>query len=1263
MSVSGALLSCLAFSTEEDASLQFYSIPEGKAHKTLKMVALQSKVDLVAMRKMTRGVSTPPLEGHFEVKEAFARLLEGSPIEVVYQSEINAYTVVERPHESSVSEPSNEQTNTETNQDMIELRRLFKQLSLSAAAAGIASSPQINAQDDSEDEVFELSPFTVDASEESGYVATTTLAGTRLKTNLRDVGAAVSVMTAEMFEDTGATDAQTILSYGLGTEVAGVHGNFVGGSDIVGGQQADEEATRVNPQQSQRVRGLARAQLTRSYFETDIGFDSYNTERITINRGPNSLLFGIGSAGGVIDNSLAQASLGSDFGEFSVRIGERSSHRETLDYNKVLVDGRLAVRVAAMYENTEFKQRPAYEEENRFYVALNAVLLENENSDFFDATTLRVNFEDGSATANPPVVTPPGDSISSWFSLPSTATQAASGSTLPSWMSDGTFVPKFTVDSRGLDENGVARGITEGDIKGATSAPYFIQLALHYPDHTSGGGPSIQGTQYAGGVGRTLYHIASGGERGRWDYQVTSSYFHEPYFAGFRTPSIPTHVLDNRNLLISGDSGRVERDFDASNFVLEQTLLGGRAGIEIAFDKQTYETWRNLPFESGGGSQIGRGDIFVDVQERLSNDIPNPNLGRLMMVADSRDSGGNPAGFREDKVERESTRATAFYDLDFTENDGWSRWLGRHVITGVLSTQERDSLTKNYGAYWESANGEIDLTSNEYHFGGVNGVNQFRLQSVTQVYIGDSLLDPSIQSFDDIRITQPINVDLPDAGDTYYMFTYDRINGEHYEGNFTLRNNLQDRTEGTDRNLREIDTEVLSIQSYLFGGDIVGLLGWRTDEQTSTPSVGLTNFTRLPNGDNDGATNLQLGDALEPESGNTFTWSVVAHLPQRFELPGGIDLSAHYNSSENFNPVGARSSLLGEALPSPSGLTEEYGFTVGALEGKFSARFNWYKTSIDHDTADLSGDAANPINTIHNMLDRWGKTLQSGWTVDEALAVTGPEAVGLYSSHDQVINEIISFVPPEYQAVYNLRLDEFFDADYDLEFLNNPTPTRSFKSEGFEMDVVGNLTQNWRVFMNAAKQETVESNIGREQLELSNYIGEQVRASPLRNIINDPILDDGVTHETKYVNSLAVPLLAGTLKEGTTSLELREWRVNLGTNYSFTEGRFKGVGIGGAVRWQSEAALGYPNELNENGVPVPILSQPFFGPEEFNGDIWLSYGKKIRDGKIDWKAQINFRNAFGDNENIPVTVNPDGQVAIFRNPLPREVFLTNTFRF
>lgn len=94
---------------------------------------------------------------------------------------------------------------------------------VAVAGAGGGAMP-----DSAEEEVIVLSPFEVTATEDSGYVATTTLAGTRIRTTLRDIGSAVSVVTPEMLRDIGATDNESLLQYTASTEAAGVQGNFAG---------------------------------------------------------------------------------------------------------------------------------------------------------------------------------------------------------------------------------------------------------------------------------------------------------------------------------------------------------------------------------------------------------------------------------------------------------------------------------------------------------------------------------------------------------------------------------------------------------------------------------------------------------------------------------------------------------------------------------------------------------------------------------------------------------------------------------------------------------------------------------------------------------------------------------------------------------------------------------------------------------------------------------------------------------------------------
>ncbi|MDG2168614.1 MAG: hypothetical protein P8L44_11905 [Opitutales bacterium] len=86
-------------------------------------------------------------------------------------------------------------------------------MSLAFLASLVGASWAVFAQDseNSAEEVFELSPFAVDASGDTGYRATSTIAGSRLNTQLRDVAASVTVLTDEFLDDLGATD----LAHGL----------------------------------------------------------------------------------------------------------------------------------------------------------------------------------------------------------------------------------------------------------------------------------------------------------------------------------------------------------------------------------------------------------------------------------------------------------------------------------------------------------------------------------------------------------------------------------------------------------------------------------------------------------------------------------------------------------------------------------------------------------------------------------------------------------------------------------------------------------------------------------------------------------------------------------------------------------------------------------------------------------------------------------------------------------------------------------------
>ena len=131
------------------------------------------------------------------------------------------------------------------------------------------------------------------------------------------------------------------------------------------------------------------------------------------------------------------------------------------------------------------------------------------------------------------------------------------------------------------------------------------------------------------------------------------------------------------------------------------------------------------------------------------------------------------------------------------------------------------------------------------------------------------------------------------------------------------------------------------------------------------------------------------------------------------------------------------------------------------------------------------------------------------------------------------------------------------------------------------------------------------------------------------------------------------------LQEGAAAPEIREWRYNFYTNYTFRSGVLEGFGVGGSYRWQDEVVIGYP--VIAGGLFD--LSKPYYGPSEDAIDLWASYERKLTD-KITWRIQLNIRNAFADEGLIPISVQPDGQTwASVRVKPVQEWFITNSFLF
>ena len=189
----------------------------------------------------------------------------------------------------------------------------------------------------------ELSPFQVTTDRDVGYQAENSLAGSRLNTPLRDTASSLSVFTREFLDDLAVSDVSELLRYSVNGEM-----------NTNENQAGSEQNPVVNAQSltpSILVRGLT-ASLGLDYFTSIVPVDPYRAGRYEDSRGPNSILFGIGSPGGIVNQTSKVAQLGRHQYALRHSTGAWDRNRTELDVNRVLRPGKLALSLAALHQES-----------------------------------------------------------------------------------------------------------------------------------------------------------------------------------------------------------------------------------------------------------------------------------------------------------------------------------------------------------------------------------------------------------------------------------------------------------------------------------------------------------------------------------------------------------------------------------------------------------------------------------------------------------------------------------------------------------------------------------------------------------------------------------------------------------------------------------------------------------------------------------------------------------------------------------------------
>ena len=484
------------------------------------------------------------------------------------------------------------------------------------------------AQDsDTEENVYELSPFEIDASNDQGYRAENTLAGSRLNASLRDTPATIQVYTKEFLEDIGAVNLQDILNYSANVENgAGDEEAFFGG----------HFAQRGFVSFQARVRGLPSTRA-RDYFTWQLPLDTYLMERLDESRGPNALLFGIAAAGGIQNQSTKRASVSSNFGSVTFRTDDEGLIRGEFDYNQVLVEDKLAFRLNALHSDGDSWKTNTFNRKNAVHGGL------TWRPD--DKTNIRLGYESFGQDDIPAPSYVETDFISQWLDAGSPTFDLFSDNRIPEAGANGAV--------SGGNRNTILRSV------GATTLGAAPQVAI-----VEGGDPSLDGKAIS--LARSMLTQQFLDTNGDGQHTVSNNIARDgtvyPYDVAFNGPG-------NR------------RSLDAADFTASlQRQLAEDFYVQFDYNKWSYY-WDTMPNGTGVSLRGDANEYFIGSDGTPATAVANPNAGSAFAYT------GTHTRWNTDR-EQETMRLTSTYEFDFADHSDGLAALGKHRFAAGVEQVE-----------------------------------------------------------------------------------------------------------------------------------------------------------------------------------------------------------------------------------------------------------------------------------------------------------------------------------------------------------------------------------------------------------------------------------------------------------------------------------------------------------------------------------------------------------------------------------------------
>ena len=1129
-------------------------------------------------------------------------------------------------------------------------------------------------------DAIQLSPFEVTTANNKGYFAANSMSGTRFNTKVEDLASSLSVVTKEQMQDFAMLDINDVFLYTASTEGTGTYTDLVVDRN---GQVTDN--VQMNPTGANRVRGIASANSSYGNYETmnRVPVDPLAMDGIELSRGPNANVFGLGNPSGTVNQVPVTANVLRDRSRVEFRADSYDGYRTSLDVNRVLKSGVLAVRASGAFQHDGFIRKPSGVNSVRY----NAMIKYQP----FKNTTITAAFLHYKMNGNRPNYTPPRDYVSDWLAAGKpgwdpilqvihingqtygngglgTTTPITSDANIPAYFSRaGTIQTRNNIF---IDQTGLA---------------YWTTPSSNNPNPTSGGVTPAANTQSVRLFQTGLNLGTNGASLGR--------YTNQPLFT--TTPTVSSKSIYDWTKINLSSVNRLMDQTDTYNVQLEQVFLNTPRQLlaaQAGFFRENSDRYQRTPIGNSGTSGQS-GQLFVDPNERLLDGSTNPFFGRPYIGVTEPLTIWQPWTW-------DTSRAQVAYRLDLTHEKNFLKWLGINTITGYDEYKYRiqrqfayrDVLSSDHS--W-TAPGMTGFNANQPRAnqsgsGSVLVAGPNITRGYFRYYLGDAVGS---------------NVDYAPSDFTYgkYPFVwggYTLSGGVPVAGSGVFTRDpasisqlaTTDST-GGNANLKQIiKTQGAVLQDNLLDGKVITTFGLREDKVYNkagySPANLVNNNTQHDFANDD---HWVAGD-YNFNSGKTKTAGIVAR-PFRdltflnrtadgtgfaaFLADALRGLSFTYNKSDNFIPQASAVDLFLNPLPNTTGTGKDYGFWLNMFHDKLVVRVNRYNNkqlnarNSDANTVaqrvmrldfDVSSDA-------YQLMDRstaWYTLLNPTWTTDQVRAAVATQMQ----------------IPT---ALYNSMLSNYNAGT--LAATNDVTAT------GTEVEINFNPTRYWTVVAVGTEGKSISSNI-------SNAIQQWIdQRMPVWTSIVDPNTNTALgtgqsqgwvadannpnhlwwlhnyggsqTAQQNFGTFVNAPYSVIKQLEGKSKPSVRRYNFRLSSSLQLAaltdQSILKNLRVGGAIRWEDKGAIGYYGvnyqQLLATNQPITQLDadNPIYDKAHLYFDAFVSYRTRLFSNKVSANFQLNVRNLTEGGRLQAIGAFPDGRANAYRIVDPRQFILSASF--